>query len=229
MFCCKPWSAKLEQVLRERQDLRISGRRRVCQGDRAVDGVRARVRLLVLPHPPDAINLSVVQVEPRVTVGCYEVAAWVAANGEVAGGVHAHEVVLESRNATLHVCPEAFDALAFEQVDDLLIVGPLAGSPGRDVTLEAARIVAETEERQLCGIREVAVGVGWCAGEAAEDWAHIHAEVLEWPVFKTATTLTMGNEYVRLIICGNSIALLFSATQLAVTAHAGVTTIKGRR
>lgn len=87
-----------------------------------------------------------VQVEPWIAVGSHEVAAWIAADGEVASGVHAHEVVEESWHAALHVCPEAVDALALEEIDDLFVVCPLAGGPGGDVALEAARVVAETKQ-----------------------------------------------------------------------------------
>ena len=137
-----PWSAIIHASYQQQSNLRISRRRRVCQSDRAVDGVGTRVRLLILPHPPDTIDLCVVQVEPRVAIGCHKVAAWVASNREVPRGVHAHEAVSESRDAALHLRPETVDRLALEEAHDFFVVAPLPGGPGRDVALQAARVVA---------------------------------------------------------------------------------------
>jgi len=153
-----------------------------------------------------------VQVEPRVAVGRHKVAAWVATDCEVACGVHAHEVVDKGWHAALHVRPEAVDALAFEQRNDLRVVGPLAGRPGRDVTLEAARVVAETEERGLLGVGEVAVRVWGSAGQSAEHGTQVHAEVLEGPVFETAAAVAVGNQDARIHIGRNTVALLLCAT-----------------
>jgi hypothetical protein len=108
----------IDACSRRDSNLRVPRRRRVCQSDSAIESVSTRVRLLILPHPPNAIDLSMMQVEPRVAVGSYKVAAGVTTNSKVTGGVHTHEVVNKCRHATLHVRPEAVDALALEEVDD---------------------------------------------------------------------------------------------------------------
>jgi hypothetical protein len=136
----------------------------------------------------------VVQVEPRVAVRGHEVAARVATNRKVSCGMYAHEVVDESRHTALHVRPEAVDALAFEQRNYLRVVGPLAGGPRRNVTLEAARVVAETQEWCLLWVGEVAVRVWGRTGQSAEYWTQVHAEVFEGPIFETAAAFTVRDQ-----------------------------------
>lgn len=210
-------------------NLRISGRRGVRQCDRAVDSIGTRGRFLVLPHPPDTVDLGVVQVEPRIAVGGNEIAARIAANGEVTGGVHAHEIVFEGWDTALHVRPEALDVLALEQADDLLVIGPLAGGPWGDVTLQASRVVAKTQEWCLLGVGEVAVRVWSHACGTGEDGTQVHAKTFEGTIFETAAAFTVGDEDIWLIIGRYAIALLLSAAQLAVTAHACRASIQCRR
>ena len=60
--------------------------------------------------------------------------------------MHTHEFG-ESWVTTLHVVPEGLHVRAVEQLHNHLIVGPLPGSPGRDVTLQTARVVPKTQAR----------------------------------------------------------------------------------
>lgn len=153
-----------------------------------------------------------VQVEPRVAVRRHEVAARVAANCEVSGGVYAHEVVDERWHAALHVGPEAVDALALEQRHDLRVVGPLAGGPRRDVTLEATRVVAETQEWCLLWVGEVAVRIWRRASEATEHGTQVHAEVFEGPVFETAAAFAVWNQDAGIDVGWNAVAFLLCAS-----------------
>jgi hypothetical protein len=61
-----------------------SAGRVVVQGDGAGDGVLAVLQVLVLPDPPGAVDLCVVEEEGRVS-------AWVTTDGEVASRVYAAE------------------------------------------------------------------------------------------------------------------------------------------
>ncbi len=69
----------------------VSARGVVVQGDGAGDGVLAVVQVLVLPDPPGAVDLRVVEPEGWVSGGNEDVSAWVTADGEVACGVYAAE------------------------------------------------------------------------------------------------------------------------------------------
>jgi len=211
----------MHTVKASRGDLRVARRRAVGEGDGAVDSVRALVRLAVLPHPPNTVDLSVMKVEPWVTVGRDEVTAWVATDREVTGSVHAHEVVLESWNATLHIGPEALDGLALEQGHDLLVVGPLARSPSRDVALQAPRVVAKTKEGQLLRVGEVAVRVRWRAGQVAEHRSHVHTEVLEGTVSKATAARAVWDHDQRRVLGWDTVASLVRASEDTVAAHAG--------
>jgi hypothetical protein len=208
------------------RNLRIPRRRRVQKGDCAINLIRTLVRLLVLPHPPDTIDLGVMQVEVRVAVGSREITAWVAADSEVASGVHAHEAISERRYAALHLRPEAVDRLAFKQAHDLLVVAPLAGGPGRDVALQAARVVSQTEERGLRWVGGVADGVWRFAGQAGEHRSEVYAEVFEGPVFDAAAAFTVGDLDLRCYVVGDAVGLLLGAAQLSVATHACVTAVE---
>lgn len=69
----------------------VAAGRVVVQGDGAGDGVLAVLQVLVLPDPPGAVDLGVVDPEGRVSGGDEDVSAWVTAHGEVACGVYAAE------------------------------------------------------------------------------------------------------------------------------------------
>jgi hypothetical protein len=63
----------------------------VVQGDRAGDGVLAVLQVLVLPDPPGAVDLCVVEEEGGISWGDEDVSAWVTTDGEVASRVYAAE------------------------------------------------------------------------------------------------------------------------------------------
>ena len=67
----------------------ISAGRGVVQGDGSSDGVLSVLQILVLPDPPCAVDLCVVQEEGGVSWGGEDVSTWVSADGEVAAGVYA--------------------------------------------------------------------------------------------------------------------------------------------
>jgi hypothetical protein len=68
-----------------------SAGRVVVQGDGAGDGVLAVLQVLVLPNPPGAVDLCVVEPEGGVSGGDEDVSAWVTTDGEVASRVYAAE------------------------------------------------------------------------------------------------------------------------------------------
>jgi hypothetical protein len=69
----------------------------------------------------------------------------------------------------LHVVPESLHVWAVEQLGYHLIIGPLAGRPSRDVTLQAAGVGSKTSVR----ISEVGDRVRRSAGQVTEDWTKI--------------------------------------------------------
>lgn len=84
----------------------VGGWRKVEESVCAADCVLAVVQILVLPDPPGAINLSVVQEEVWVTRRCVQVTAGISANPEMATGVHAD---VTCREISLHPVLEAGD------------------------------------------------------------------------------------------------------------------------
>ena len=71
---------------------------------RASNSVLALLQILVLPHPPCAIDLAVVQEEPGIAGRCEEISARVASDPEVATSMHAK---VASREVALHSVLEA--------------------------------------------------------------------------------------------------------------------------
>ncbi len=69
----------------------VSAGRVVVQGDGAGDSVLAVLQVLVLPDPPGAVDLGMVEEKGWVSGGDEDVSAWVTADGEVACGVYAAE------------------------------------------------------------------------------------------------------------------------------------------
>jgi len=68
---------------------------RVVQCDGSGDGILSVLEVLVLPDPPGAVDLCVVEEEGRVAGGREDVSAWVAADCEMSAGVHAVEAACE--------------------------------------------------------------------------------------------------------------------------------------
>lgn len=87
---------------------------------RTADGVLAVLGVLVLPDPPCTVDLGVVEEEVGVTRGGIEIAARVAADPEVAAGMHTEVFV---RKVTLHPVLEADDVGA---VGDQFIFGRIS-------------------------------------------------------------------------------------------------------
>lgn len=101
--------------------------------------------VLVLPDPPGAINLSVMEEECRVSWGSEDVSTWIATDGEVSGGVDSVET---SGEITLHGGLEVGDVgVLDDEIGGVLISAPLRRNPHRDVALEAARVVVCTSTR----------------------------------------------------------------------------------
>lgn len=95
--------------------------------DASRNSVLARLQVLVLPDPPGAIDLSVVQPEHRVSGGDEEISTWVTADGVVATGVDTVEAVEEgcAVNDTLHgVLEGAHFLVVGDQVGDTGIGEP---------------------------------------------------------------------------------------------------------
>lgn len=172
-------SAHLQPIIE-----RAKRRRRVVEHeDAAANGILPRPQILVLPDPPRAIDLCVVQPEHRVTWGDEEVSAGVAADGVVTGGMDAVEAVLEGHavDDALHDLLEGRDVVVvLDQVCDLLVGAPARGDPLADVAGETAWLVGEeVGGRHLCGVRgggrggdvddEVLEGAG-CDAAAAGSW-----------------------------------------------------------
>lgn len=114
--------------------------------DASSNGVLASLQVLVLPDPPGAIDLSVVQPEHGVSGGDEEVSTGVATDGVVTTSVDTEEAVEEGHavNDTLHSVLEGADFLVVgDQVGDTGIGEPLGGDPLADVAGEAAWRVAE--------------------------------------------------------------------------------------
>lgn len=82
----------------------VRRRREVEDRVRAADSVLAPLEILILPDPPCAIDLSVVQEEVRVARRRVEVTTGVSADPEVAASVHAEVACCE---VSLHSVLEA--------------------------------------------------------------------------------------------------------------------------
>jgi hypothetical protein len=60
----------------------------VVQGNGSSDGILSVLKILVLPDPPCAVDLCMVEEEGWVAWGCENVSAWVTTNSEVAACVY---------------------------------------------------------------------------------------------------------------------------------------------
>lgn len=153
--------------------------------DASANGVLARLQVLVLPHPPGAVDLSVVQPEHGVSGGDEEISTWVTTDGVVSTGVDTEEAILEwyAINDTLHEILEGANGLVVgDQVGDTGIGEPLRGDPLADVAGEAAGLVGE----------EVGGGdLGSIRGGGS--WGDVDGPVLEGTGLDAATTGTGGD------------------------------------
>lgn len=114
--------------------------------DASANGILARRQVLVLPDPPGAVDLSVVQPEHGVSRGDEEISTGVTTDGVVPTGVDAEEAVLEwcTVNNTLHGVLEGANGVVIpDQVGDKRIGEPLRGDPLADVAGEATGLVCK--------------------------------------------------------------------------------------
>lgn len=94
-----------------------------------------------------------VQEEHWVSRAREQIAAWVAADGEVTRGMHAK---VASGEVALHCGAEVIERVCiFDQCGDIGVFGPAGGCDRRDVAAETARVVTKTVGRRVGGdIRE---------------------------------------------------------------------------
>lgn len=137
--------------------------------------------------------------------------------------MHTHEFG-ESWVTTLHVVPEGLHVRAVEQLHNHLIVGPLPGSPGRDVTLQTARVVPKSH----VGVCKVDDRVGRRAERVGEDRTKVDRPILEWARRYTTSTSSLGDLDQRSIIGGDTVEGLVAASSVTVTAHRGGRAIQSR-
>lgn len=114
---------------------------RVERRGAAGEGGLAVLEVHVLPHPPGAVDLGVVQEEGGLGGRGEEVTARVAAGGEVTAGV---DTVEAGGEVALHAVLEGSDVVVVgDQVVHVRVLGPVGRDPGGDVAAEAARVVGE--------------------------------------------------------------------------------------
>ena len=143
----------------------VPARRVVKQRDGTGDGVRAGREVLVLPDPPRAVDLGVVEPEHGVARRGEQVAARVAADGEVAARVDAVEA---RREVALHAVLEGQDVgIGGDEVERVGVLGPVGRDPGRDVAFQAAWVRAEA----VAFLRDD-FGLGEGGGYGAEIYDH---------------------------------------------------------
>lgn len=158
----------------------------------AGDDVGPRRRVQVLPDPPRAINLGMVQPKDRVAGANVKVAAGVARDGEVAPTVHAQiaggavalEAVLEGGQIG-GLCDE---------VGRVLVRGPAAAGLDRDVAAEAARVVRKQVAPLLGGGLGQGRHVG--GGQRRGDGPQVDGPVGEGALFQTAAASAGGQAVV---------------------------------
>lgn len=106
-----------------------------------------RRQILVLPDPPDTVDIRVVQPERGVTRAGEEVSPWVATDGEVAPAVHPEDALGKD---TLHVILEVGYVIVRRQERDSRVGACGYGCVLGDVTAQAARVVAESIWGGIC-------------------------------------------------------------------------------
>jgi len=151
------------------------------------------------------------------TRGGEEIRTGVSAHGEVTSSVHTHEVVGKRGFATLHVVPKGLHVRAVQQFDNHLIVGPLAGGPRRDVTLQAAGVVSDTGIPRGGGvISDWVLRRAECVGE---DGTKVDRPILEWTRRHATSASALGNLDERRLVGRDTVERLVAAACITVTAH----------
>lgn len=111
------------------------------------NSILPRRQILVLPDPPDTVDVRVVQPERGVTRAGEEVSPGVATNCEVAPAVHPEHALGKD---TLHVILEVGDVIVRgQQRDGRVSACGYSGVLG-DVTAQTARVVAESIWGGIC-------------------------------------------------------------------------------
>lgn len=120
---------------------RVPARRVVVDCDRSLNRVHPVLDIHILPSPPSAVNHGVVKEEEGVTGRDEEITSGVTTDSEVTSGVHTEEAVGE---VALHVRREPVEVVVvLDKRGNILILRPSLGGGLGDVTLEAARVVAQ--------------------------------------------------------------------------------------
>ena len=144
----------------------------------------------------------------------------------MACGVHAHEVVGKSVLATLHVVPEYLHVLAVQQFGDRLVVGPLARCPGRDVALQAARVVAEADLAGCGWVGIVEDRVVRCAGQIGKYRPKIDGPILHRARGDATTAASVRNVDQWGSVCRDAVTRLVRASKNTVATQGGIRTIE---
>lgn len=137
-------------------------------------------------------------------------------------GVYTHEVVGESNLTALYIVPERLHVLAVQQLGDHLVVGPLARGPGRDITLQAARVVAEADLTSCGRIGVVEDRIVRSASEIGEDWAKVDRPPFHGTRCDASTPGSMGNVDQWSDIGRDAVARLVCAAKFAIAAERGL-------
>lgn len=129
--------------------------------------------------------------------------------------MHAHEVIGEGGCSTLHVVPEGLHIWAVEQLCDHGIIRPLARGPRRDITLQAARVISETE----VGIGERSDWIGCRALVCREDGTKVDRPVLKRTGSHTTTSTSVRDADQRRVIGRDTVKGLVLAASDTVASH----------
>jgi len=152
--------------------------RGVVDGDGSGNDTGALGGVLVLPDPPDAVDLAVVDPEGRVTRAGKDVTGRVALEGEVAASVNA---ILALGKVTLHDVLEGANVGAVgNEIGRVALAGVAAADPRANVTADAAGVVGE----------KTGGGGDTVGDEGRGDGAEVDLHVLEGAILQTAAAVS---------------------------------------
>jgi hypothetical protein len=91
-----------------------------------------RLGVRILPHPPDALNLGIMQEESRITQRRKEIARRVTIQRVMTGGM---DTEIPALKVSLHAVLERRNirAVVSKQVPYLVVGGPVRRHPARDI------------------------------------------------------------------------------------------------